>query len=286
MKYRHRLYVIYSIFNHAKFVIIEKIKLSRSAVPPMKILFSVVPEWEKKIKIGFWFSKHRIYFEAFTPENFADKDLIVPLNIPDLLILNRNRKWIENNPIPIPVAQVVELCDNKYLFIQKLIKGGYAGVIPQTGDNLPYPYMLKKKFSSYGRDCYIIADDSDALKYRELMKDESFFCQEIISSVHEFATHIVFTGNEIKASLTIKYRYPTDSSINGKDKFIVKNVVGCPFLPLFSEILTYIGYEGQCCFDYKVVNGKPYIFEINPRFGGSVCRFFFSFINKRVLRTP
>ncbi len=32
------------------------------------------------------------------------------------------------------------------------------------------------------------------------------------------------------------------------------------------------------CINYKVVNGQPVIFEINPRFGGSLSLFFFSFL--------
>jgi hypothetical protein len=46
---------------------------------------------------------------------------------------------------------------------------------------------------------------------------------------------------------------------------------GCIYLDLFSEILARLEFEGTACFDYKIVNGKPVIFEINPRFGGSLC---------------
>ena len=54
----------------------------------------------------------------------------------------------------------------------------------------------------------------------------------------------------------------------------------CDYLDKFSAILNSIGYEGLCCFDYKVINGKPQIFEINPRFGGSLSAYFFTFLKK------
>ena len=31
-----------------------------------------------------------------------------------------------------------------------------------------------------------------------------------------------------------------------------------------------LGYEGTCCFNYKLVDGAPVILELNPRFGGSL----------------
>ncbi|MGH8049795.1 MAG: hypothetical protein ACREPB_03945, partial [Arenimonas sp.] len=33
-----------------------------------------------------------------------------------------------------------------------------------------------------------------------------------------------------------------------------------------------------CCFNYKVRDGQAMILEINPRFGGSLCQYFISFI--------
>ncbi len=37
---------------------------------------------------------------------------------------------------------------------------------------------------------------------------------------------------------------------------------------------------GLCCFNYKVIDDNPYLLEINPRFGGSLSSFFFSFIRQ------
>jgi predicted ATP-grasp superfamily ATP-dependent carboligase len=45
---------------------------------------------------------------------------------------------------------------------------------------------------------------------------------------------------------------------------------GCDHVDLFSQILERLSYEGTACFDYKVVDGKPLVFEINPRYGGSL----------------
>jgi hypothetical protein len=158
----------------------------------------------------------------------------VPLTITDVRSLNQNRELIENNPIPIPGLGPVNMCDDKYLFIQTLTKGGFGHVIPRVGSELPYPYILKKKTSFYGSDCYIISTAEDALKFKDLIGDPDFFCQEIIRDINEFATHIIFKDNKVISSLTIKYEYPNNAAINGKDKFIAKSIVECPpFNPFF-----------------------------------------------------
>ncbi len=79
-------------------------------------------------------------------------------------------------------------------------------------------------------------------------------------------------------SLNIEYVFETRSAIKGKDRLRYKAVCSCPYLDVFSSILAAIGFNGLCCFNYKVANGLPMILEINPRFGGSLSPFFFSFV--------
>lgn len=282
---RHKRQVIYSLFTKACFTAVKKINFFFFPVGKKKILFSIEPEWEKKIRSGFRFTKHELYFDNFTPENISGKDVVVPLTMQDLQILNQNRRLIVNTPIPVPGPEAIRICNDKYLFTQALTEAGFGRFIPRTGTNLPLPFVLKKRTSAYGRDCYIIANDTDLAVCKALLNDTGYFCQEVISGKYEFATHILFKDNGIKASLTVRYEYPSATAINGRDKFIARSISQCKYLSLFASMLSSIGFEGLCCFDYKVINNQPYIFEINPRFGGSLCRYFFSFINKNALLT-
>jgi len=79
--------------------------------------------------------------------------------------------------------------------------------------------------------------------------------------------------------LTIKHHYKKHNRIpiQGEEKAF-QNIVKCKHLELFSNILKNIGYQGLCCIDYKMKDNSPMIFEINPRFGGSLSPFFFSFL--------
>lgn len=50
----------------------------------------------------------------------------------------------------------------------------------------------------------------------------------------------------------------------------------CEFLGLFSDILNLIDFNGLFCFNFKIVDDVPMIFEINPRLGWSLCNHFYS----------
>jgi len=265
--------------SKAAFVAKENAKSILSTAPGLKILFSPDYGNEKVIRRCFSLSRHKIKFAAFTPENIRESDLIVPLLIRDVRLLQKSRELLENNLIKIPNEDVVNLCDNKYLFNTTLIGKGFQNFIPKIGTDLPLPFMLKKKVTWSGDFCYAISNAEQKAKYSELINSDDYFCQEIIGGVNEYATHILFKDGKIVETLTVEYTFYDEIPINGKSSFAYTQIVKCKHLDTFSSILNAIGYEGLCCFDYKVKDGKPKIFEINPRFGGSLGNYFISFIN-------
>lgn len=265
--------------SKAAFVAIENARSILSSKPGLKILFSANYGNEKTIRRCFSLSRHKIKFAAFTPENIRESDLVVPLLIHDVRLLQKSPDLLENNPIKIPNEEVVNLCDNKYLFNTTLVEKGFQDFVPKIGTDLRLPFMLKKKVTWAGDFCYVISDAETKAKYRELINSDEYFCQEIIGGVNEYATHILFKDGKIVETLTVEYTFYDEIPINGKSGFAYTKIVKCNFLDIFSSILNAIGYEGLCCFDYKIEDGKPKIFEINPRFGGSLGNYFISFLN-------
>lgn len=261
------------------FVAKENARAFLSPKPGLKILFSANYGNEKTLRRGFSFSRHKIKFAPFTPENIRESDLVIPLLIHDVRLLQKSRDLLENNPIRIPKEEVVNLCDNKYLFNKTLVEKGFQDFVPKIGKDLPLPFMLKKKVTWAGDFCYVISDAEKKAKYDELINSEDYFCQEIVGGVNEYATHILFKDGKIVETLTVEYTFYDEIPINGKSGFAYTKIVKCKCLDTFSSILNAIGYEGLCCFDYKIADGKPKIFEINPRFGGSLGNYFISFLN-------
>lgn len=221
---------------------------------------------------------HQVDFQAILPEKIKDYDLVIPLNMDDLRFLQDTPELTKNNLIPIPSFESTVICDDKLLFDQTLKAKGFSDYLPKTGKNLPYPFLVKKKVSEDGWGCYFVYNPEQKQQYLDLINSDDYFCQEIIKGKSEFDTHILFKNHQIIASITIKNEFEKDSYLKGRDKFIYTKIVDSPYLQIFSNILESIGFEGLCCFNYKENSGKPSIFEINPRFDGSLSRYFFTFL--------
>lgn len=243
-------------------------------VKKLNILFSKDYPNEKGVRRGFFFLYHNIRFDAFTPENIKESDLVVPLTIEDARALAKSRELVKNKLLQSSSANTVEICDNKFLFNETLIEKGFGDLIPKIGNDLPFPFLVKKRVTLGGEDSYVVTDEATRKKLSHVISNGDYFCQEIVEGANECATHILFKNGKIVDSLTVEYTFYNDRPINGKEGFICSNIVKCPHLDAFTAILKAIDYEGLCCFDYKVVNGKPKIFEINPRFGGSLGNYF------------
>src|SRR6185312_11563149 len=275
-----RLIRLRARINKSVFVGGEILRSAFSPKPKLNILFSVKPAWEPNIRIGFRPTRHHLLFDAFTDENIEKSDLAVPLTIKDLKYLSGRRQLAARSLIPIPTLKAIELCDDKYLFYQTLKQNGFGKYLPGVDKQLPYPYILKKRVAEDGDNCYIIFNAGDEKAYQSQLSDPEYFCQEIISGCNEYATHVLLKNGKIQSSINIKYSFKEELPIKGQNTYISRGISGCPYLDIFTNMLNSIGFEGLCCFNYKVKGSQPYVFEINPRFGGSLSPFFFSFVRR------
>ena len=243
-----------------------------------RILFSKKDDWEPSIRWNFRYTRHALTFDCISMENIRKNDLIVPINIGDILYLNEVRESIDHNPIPIPTAESVRLCDDKYLFNKTLIENKFEKFIPRMGKDLKYPFILKKKSDGWGANSHIISDKEQEDKFRNEINSQEYFCQELVYGKKEYATHMLFSGGKALHSINIEYTYDTDIYIKGKNQWLFTKVVDCQYIDLFCSILNLAGFEGLCCINYKISDNTPLLLEINPRFGGSLSNHFYSFL--------
>jgi ATP-grasp domain len=257
----------------------EKLRVLLSPGNSKKILFSGRADWADDIKSGFRRLPHEIEFGDITEDSFQRYDIVVPLTI---LALEEARRYspLQNSALPLPTAESVGLCNDKYVFNEALIEAGFGLHIPKMarGRALKPPYILKKRIGTWGKDCYIVRNHDDEQAQLDRINDSQYFCQEIIPGPAEFATHILFVDGRIVRALNIKYQFDCDAPIKGQTPPVFQVVHRCPYLDLFERILRTIQFDGLCCVNYKVAKGQPFLLEINPRFGGSLAPYFFSFI--------
>jgi hypothetical protein len=246
---------------------------------PKRILFSEKPDWENSIRIGFRRLPHRIEFGPITENCYREYDIVVPLT---LAALKDARIFCgsHDHAFPLPSAESVDLCNDKYRFNQEMIDAGFAEHIPamRQGLGLTPPYILKKRTGIWGNDCFIVRNQADEDRHLDRIADPDYFCQELVTGATEFATHILFVGGRIVKALNIRYEFGFESPIKGQNAPALQVVGRRRFLSLWARMLRTVKFEGLCCVNYKVANGRPFLMEINPRFGGSLGPYFFSFI--------
>jgi hypothetical protein len=247
--------------------------------PKFKIMFSKKDDWETPIRYGFRYTRHELSFENFCIERIQNYDIIVPLTIPDIKFLIGVRQLISNNPIPIPSMDSLDLCDDKERFNSILVENNFGNYIPKMLNEPQYPYILKKKEDQFGINSHIIINSQQERQWLEKISNPDYFKQQLIPGQREYATHLLYSKGQIVNSLTIEYFFDAEYYIKGKNREISRQKVKrCPYLNIFSSILGFIGFEGLCCINFKIIDSQPLIFEINPRFGGSLSPHFHDFI--------
>ena len=247
---------------------------------PLKVLLTPKPKWEKRIRTGFKCTRHRLVFAEPTEQLLKHCDLVIPLDIDFSRALCHRKEELGTKALLIPPAEALELCDDKIRCNQALKQHGFGQILPAEPSPGEFPYVLKKRVDSWSTHSHIIENSTQEIALADKLADPDYFCQSLISGELEYSTHILFLDGEIQHSLTVQRTFPGKQYLKGKVKDISRRLVSSPYLDDFAQILRSIGYEGLAGIDHKVVNGRPMVFEINPRCGGSATPYLFSFLRQ------
>jgi hypothetical protein len=248
----------------------------------LNILFSKKVWWDKLIKKGPFASQYNASFSIFELSNIESFDIVVPLTIPDMEFCMANESLLGNNPIPFPSIESFTICNNKSEFDIFMRKYGFSTYLPDPVLKDQFPFILKNSIDEGGENIHLINNVDDINKHKEIIHNAKYIKQGIISGEKEYAAHILIKNGKVVNALTIIYIFDKPVYIKGKDKYICRNVCKNKHIKLFEEVLVKMDFNGLCCFNYKEEGGTPKILEINPRFGGSLCEFFYPFLQKAI----
>jgi len=208
---------------------------------------------------------------------------ILPLSLLDYnLILKYTNADINNAKILHPSIDIYELLNNKNKFTEYMLSN-FKHYIPDIYylnniqlNDICYPAVYKPMISSSGQYIKIIYNSED------LNNLESFNnIQQFIDEEYEYGAFLLCQDGEIIKQKIIRDKY---------SKYHIKNA---PFKntfeivhdfdnSVFKEIVANLMYSGAMNIDFKIDHhtGRLYIFEINPRFGGSAFtnKFFYELI--------
>lgn len=137
-------------------------------------------------------------------------------------------------------------------------------------------HTFLKKTGCWGVGTYIIHNAKDEQERHEEIKSADYFRQQFVEGNEEYTAHVVIADNTRVFLKTLRFTF--------KEKYFVKGTLHRPVAPgievdhnhfksTFEKILLSMGFQGICCFNYKIVDNHLMIFEVNPRYGASMTRF-------------
>ena len=236
---------------------------------------TIYPDWNialNKIK------KDHIIFCDFTnfenlKEIISNKNItyVLPLSQIDYEILLLHVFNLDNKiKILFPTKEIFNLLNNKNEFTQFMLNN-YIENIPevyylndQKLKNITYPAIYKPIFSTNASEMQIIYDNNDLIKLKKYNNIQKF-----IENEYEYGAFMLCIDGKIITQKIIRYKY---NKYNIKKSNFPKNyeVIENLDTSIFTNIFEKLNYSGGANIDFKCdESNNIYIFEINPRFGGS-----------------
>lgn len=208
-----------------------------------------------------------VSFAGFDDADFAPFDLVVPLNVDQ--IDPARRANADKRRAVLPAPELVEQCDDKLAFNHRLIGLGFGDAIPEilSGEPARYPYVRKARRGDFGQGVRVVRGPGEDL---EPIPDS--FRQQAVEGADEYVLHMLRVDWRVR--YTLCYRYDMGDPLAVRGEAQAARSIGPadpePALKTCTAILQALGFEGTCCFNYKLEGGRPRILELNPRFGGSL----------------
>jgi hypothetical protein len=251
-----------------------------SATRSLDILFSRRVPWEGPIRSGFGDLPHRLVFADIATSDLERFDLIVPLSLGDIEHMSRQSAHVRARTVPLPDAACSALCHDKPRLNQHLIDNGFAAHVPAMGNDVPPPYFCKPAQGENSDDCTLVPDRAAELRLAHRLTRSDLFRQAAVPGSIEFATHFLMRDGALVRDLTVRYHHDAPMFVKGApDAGMQARTLGrCPDVPALRAMLAAIGYDGLGCANYKIDGGVLKLIEINPRMGGSLSDYFFSFL--------
>jgi len=237
-----------------------------------RILFSEKADWVEPVRDRVDHTRFEIAFGDFHTMGAALDafDCIVPLKLDDYEPL-RARSGGRRNFL-IPDGAVVEALDDKLQFLNFMNLNGFAELVPLLHrQTVAYPFIYKKIRDHAGRHSRIISTPEECEAFERRIRQRDYFKQAFVGGRNEYTTHFVSVRGKPLFDTTVEFAFNSDRFVRGVQNDPVSiGKVETPLRDVFATVLQALDYSGTSCFNYKIVDGKPKLFEINPRAGGSL----------------
>lgn len=258
---------------------VELVECFRNAARELSILSKVIAADCSSTAPALYFADKSVKLPHICEPNYVDSiievcnsehiSLVVPTIDTDLLLLSKNKDYIEsstNSKLLISDPNVVEICRDKEKTHIFLSKNNFGTAKMYTYDDIKmnkiiFPVFIKPKAGSSSINAYKINNEKELALYTEVVEDP--IIQEYLEG-DEYSVDVFLDFNCNIITIVPRLRIATRAGeiIKGKiikDREIINDVAR------LINILKPIGHITVQL--KKTQEGIKYI-EINPRFGG------------------
>ncbi|BAX93422.1 ATP-grasp domain-containing protein [Mycobacterium shigaense] len=177
-----------------------------------------------------------------------------------------------------PHDLIAKVSDKKKLH-DFLARSGFQEYLPAVfgeGEAVRYPCVVKR-LDLYAGDGVRIAHDIEQLVSHlrdPLFRQHPYQIQELIAGEFEYVTHLVCKSGEILEEHSFEYRMRGPAEIRRFRSPVEFNrsTQSDEVMSIFSRIVRSLNFTGPCNVNFKLIDGRPVVFEINPRLGGSLMK--------------
>lgn len=197
---------------------------------------------------------------------------IIPLSEIDYKLIKSYMELLDNKlKILYPTKEIFHLLNNKNLFTEFMLQY-FPEYIPEIYylnnvklKNIQYPSISKPMYSTNGSNMIILYDDNDFIKLNNHNNIQKFIDYE-----YEYGAYMLCIDGLIVTQKIIRFKYEKNYIKKGNFPKNYENVENLN-TDIFKNIISKLNYSGGLCINFKVddLTNNIYIFEINPRFGGS-----------------
>lgn len=232
-----------------------------------RVLAGNLPEWRETLRSSVDPGRFEIVAEAFSERSLSGDgyDLAIPFT-------RRECELVRHVPPAahrtlVPSGHHFHLANDKLAFAQWLVDQEFGQHVPAFALEpvIGCPFIRKGRVGANGQKCSLYIDEFD-----DSHAVDGHFYQECVPGQTEYATHTISVAGILLFMGTTLSFHDADLFVKGcgeTPRHICRsgNVGGKEI----KRILSTLGYTGYACFDYKLKDGIPMFFEMNPRIGYS-----------------
>jgi hypothetical protein len=269
------------LLSHAtRWAYVNRERRLAAQVAPLSLLVSPHPAWEAAIEQGFAGLPHRLQFGEPRVADLDRFDVIVPLSLDSARFLRQQPTSIRERMVPLPDEDCTALCHEKTRLNETLICAGFSSHVPAMGDHVQPPFVSKPIQGENSEQCMLVADRAQMNRLGDALRQPGLFRQTAVPGAIEYATHFLMRNGHLVRELTVRYHHDRPLFIKGSAarQPAIKTLGPCPGRDVLTAMLRAIRYEGIGCANYKLRDGSLQLLEINPRIGGSLGEYLYSFV--------